>query len=445
MADTLIQEKGEVQPEQLFGTAEEFQQRIKSEPGFYKVFRKAMEEGRVVYGPKPEAVPPVEVAPAPVEPVEEEVTVKIKKSDLGKYSTVGEVYKAKSAADTYISNLEAQIKELRTQQSKSPVIDNSMEIEKLKQEKAELEKKLNTPAPAPVALDFPVFDDLQNLSGDELKEKLYEAENLKKVYAAAQKTRDALIANKALEAQIADIKVQMDKMRETQETALKMASQTAEEQKRALEIDRTFANITELQAKYDDLKTPKTMREIDAEYSSFCDRLCMAENKYSNDDMNKTIQEYFHGTGPDAEALRKRIGDNGLFPPDGVDKYLKVREILNSANDRKLSLDEAYVLQHYKNGGVKAALSESRAAEAQRVERVVNQRQEFAQVMDSSKVDPLPTSTADPDEAEFIKAFERNSASGKTFGQIKNSSREKALYDKFYEKWTGRTIAWEKF
>ena len=144
MADTL-NEKGQSEPEMLFGTADEFQQRIKNEPGFYRTFQKAMDEGRVVYGSKPEAAPepaPVEV---PQESVEEEITVKIKKADLGKYSSVGDVYKAAEAKENYIKTLEAQIKELNKQQVANPVVDNRIEIEKLRKEKEELEKKISEP------------------------------------------------------------------------------------------------------------------------------------------------------------------------------------------------------------------------------------------------------------------------------------------------------------
>jgi hypothetical protein len=470
MADEAVLTQEAPAGEIIRGSGEELNKRLTEEPGFFEVYSKAYSEGRVEITDKPvgEVTPEVKVEVAavvvpeakvevksepakPVEPQDEDITVTLKKSQLGNFKTIGEKLKSADEAQSLVNFLKTETARVKAEleAGTATVAENA----RLKQELADLKTKTvaaTTVAtekaidikPDPKAIEEMVtFDDFDGLDKDALEAKLFEADTQMRIIKASKQTAGLAKYAKSvdeyarkLEAELAAMKSVVAETSKKQEEFFTQQTAITKQKESELANETLFASMSEWQARTPDLKTQLPLKELNAKYIGFVDNLKLAVNPKSQKELEDALTRYFYDESEVGDKLRADCVAKGIVPPEENDKFLQIMDIKRIAESTKLPLDEAYAAYKVRN-----KIKAPDPSENQRVQAAIEQRSRAAATMDSTKVNA--DSPADMGEDATIGTIIEKY----TPSEIKKDEALRKRVDAYCERNGFPLYSWEKY
>jgi hypothetical protein len=459
--------------DEIVVTEKESRERINTEPGFYKkvldgkVRVVSEEEKAAMQTEKPAEAAGAEPQPAKTETAKETVKEKetpekdeiinaqLKKSQLGKYKNLNERLKAADELEPYVKFQKSRIRELEDaisggEQTKAELANAKKEIEELKKSVVETQKQQNAVINKGTVPDIKVPDFVLDLKEDD---DIFNTDTQKKVIDHIRNLTDV---NKKQAQAYADLVAQAKVMQARIEEIDKGVKDSASKQEERIksETDRMVAeNIyneaATLQSGHEELKTKAHIKELDKEYVEFTEDLYRVAKANTPKEKVEIIDRYFNDSSEAGDNLRKLCETNGINPPEEVDKYLTIRNILqiskrtqeigDDGKPRPLDKEKAYALYLTESGGLNKRVADEMARAGSRAAAARNANAQNAEVVGSDA-----NAVAPQEEAELIKAADKILKEN-TFKEIKNDPTKKKTVDEFYVKSGIPAIDWSKF
>lgn len=451
-------------------TEKQARERINTEPGFNRLYLEKLEKGEVKIISEEEAAiagveKPAEAAKPDAEPAkagekkpdqapDEEITVKIKKSQLGKYKSIGERLKAADELDNYTKFNKIRIKELEEEIASGE--PTKAELVKIRAEKAELEKKLSETQSQKekvvsegIIPDIKVPDFALDLKDDQ---ELFDVDTQKKVIGhvkdITEVNKKLAQANKTLTDRVEAMSKKFEATEKDVEETKNAQKRKIEDDTRQIETENVYARASALQGQHEELKTVAPIKEIDKQYVDFLEDLYRLAKANTPKDRTAAIDRYFGDSTEEGDNFRKSCEDSGIKPPEEVDKYLIIRNIVTISKNtqeigddgkpRPLDYEKAYSLHLTNTGALKQRAQDEIARDNARAAAARKQNAGKAEV-----AGPEASAVATQEEIEFIKSAEQI-INGKGYRAVKNSPNERKIVDAYHARMNMNPVDWDK-
>jgi DNA repair exonuclease SbcCD ATPase subunit len=330
------------------------------------------------------------------EPKPSEQVFTIKAGELPEgFDTPGKVFKSLSEKQRYI---ETQHETVRQKNERIQELEKKLEAETAA-------KKLEA--------------DKRSDAAEEITDQnLYDPEYMKKALKRLQRMD-------AIEKELEELKttVTISKAEETQKK----------------EIDQELTSIGEFQNKFPALKTKASINELDAKYAKFVEGVAKVVGTSKMEDALKYVNVFIQDKGEDGDNLRKALLAANVKAPEELSAYLRVMNIRQTAQNRQLSLEEAFRMMHpdlYLKAGNTVQVDPPKPPSVQ--EKIVTekelQRQEAERLASGAAVDIPPAASGAGETVDDLTDQQIEELLAMKPEQLRRNPAKKKLLDAIYVK-----------